>query len=62
MPKFTLLYFNKQFPDDQACRKFLEQELWNNVPTAHTAGINKRFIGIKTANYLNVPIVKNSFR
>ncbi|MEQ2545507.1 transposase [Alistipes sp. CLA-KB-H122] len=46
MPKFTLLYFNKQFPDDQACRKFLEQELWNNVPTCPYCGNQQKIYSV----------------
>lgn len=32
MNKYTLLYFLEKFPDEQSCRKYLEEVRWNNNP------------------------------
>lgn len=62
MPKFTLLYFNKQFPDDQACRKFLEQELWNNVPTCPYCGNQQKIYRYKNGKLFKCAHCQKQFQ
>ena len=35
---FNLFYFYKQFPDEDACRKYLEKRFWNDIPRCPHCG------------------------
>lgn len=35
---YNLFYFFKQFPDEDACRKYLEKRRWGNAPVCPHCG------------------------
>ena len=35
---YNLFYFFKQFPDEDACRKYLEKRRWGNTPVCPHCG------------------------
>ncbi|MFC4673027.1 transposase [Dysgonomonas termitidis] len=62
MQKYNLFYFFKQFPDELACRKYLEQRFWKGNTVCPHSGNSQKIYRYKNGKTLNVPAVRNNFK
>lgn len=58
---YNLFYFFKQFPDEDACRKYLEKRRVILL-SVHTAVMRKRFTITKMEKLSNAHTAKSNFR
>ena len=62
MQKFSLFYFHKFIPDDQACRRLLEQRFWNNVPTCPYCGNKQKIYRYKNGKLFKCAHCQKQFQ
>lgn len=59
---YNLFYFFKQFPDEDACRKYLENAGGVKLLSVHIAAVRKRFTDTKTERHSSAHTAKSNFR
>lgn len=62
MQKYNLFYFFKQFPDESACRKYLEQRLWKDTPVCPYCGDSQKIYRYKNGKTFKCACCKKQFQ